>query len=630
MQQASFDIIVVGGGHAGSEAAAAAARMGARTLLITMSLEAIGRMSCNPAIGGIGKGQIAREIDALGGLMGRATDESGLQFRMLNRSKGPAVWSPRAQCDRFMYAAAVRRMLEAEPNLFMRSDQAVDLLTEGDRVAGVRTQLGLEIRSRAVILTSGTFMNGQIHIGEKSYGGGRMGEGASTGLTGALHRLGLESGRLKTGTPPRLDGRTIDYTVLEEQKGDVEPVPFSYMTDRLPERQLSCWITYTDSAVHDILRTGFDRSPMFVGRIQGTGPRYCPSIEDKIDRFADKDRHQLFLEPEGWHTDEVYVNGFSTSLPEEVQMDAIRRVPGLENVHMLRPGYAIEYDYFPPYQLRYSLETKTVRGLFCAGQINGTTGYEEAGAQGLVAGVNAARYLRDEDPMILKRSEAYIGVLIDDLVAKGTEEPYRMFTSRAEHRMMLRQDNADERLTAKAHALGLVGDDRLQRMEERSSARRSLLRALHEVSVTPDQVNPFLEGLGSAPVRQTDRIAKVALRPEVSLGPLLVATGNEELIPVVPGPERIHEIVETDLKYEGYVAREQELIEKMAQLEDLRLPDHIDYAAIQNITIEARQKLQRIRPENLGQASRISGVSPSDVSVLMVMVKSGRYPSLPR
>lgn len=630
MQQASFDIIVVGGGHAGSEAAAAAARMGARTLLITMSLEAIGRMSCNPAIGGIGKGQIAREIDALGGLMGRATDESGLQFRMLNRSKGPAVWSPRAQCDRFMYAAAVRRMLEAEPNLFMRSDQAVDLLTEGDRVAGVRTQLGLEIRSRAVILTSGTFMNGQIHIGEKSYGGGRMGEGASTGLTGALHRLGLESGRLKTGTPPRLDGRTIDYTVLEEQKGDVEPVPFSYMTDRLPERQLSCWITYTDSAVHDILRTGFDRSPMFVGRIQGTGPRYCPSIEDKIDRFADKDRHQLFLEPEGWHTDEVYVNGFSTSLPEEVQMDAIRRVPGLENVHMLRPGYAIEYDYFPPYQLRYSLETKTVRGLFCAGQINGTTGYEEAGAQGLVAGVNAARYLRDEDPMILKRSEAYIGVLIDDLVAKGTEEPYRMFTSRAEHRMMLRQDNADERLTAKAHALGLVGDDRLQRMEERSSARRSLLRALHEVSVTPDQVNPFLEGLGSAPVRQTDRIAKVALRPEVSLGPLLVATGNEELIPVVPGPERIHEIVETDLKYEGYVAREQELIDKMVQLEDLRLPDHIDYAAIQNITIEARQKLQRIRPENLGQASRISGVSPSDVSVLMVMVKSGRYPSLPR
>ena len=630
MAHAAFDIIVVGGGHAGSEAAAAAARMGAKTLLITMSLEAIGRMSCNPAIGGIGKGQIAREIDALGGLMGRATDESGLQFRMLNRSKGPAVWSPRAQCDRFMYAAAVRRMLEAEPNLYMRSDQAVDLLTDGDRISGVRTQLGVEIRSQAVILTSGTFMNGQIHIGEKSYGGGRMGEGASTGLTGALHRLGLESGRLKTGTPPRLDGRTINYSILEEQKGDADPVPFSFMTDRLPERQLSCWITYTDPEVHDILRTGFDRSPMFVGRIQGTGPRYCPSIEDKIDRFADKDRHQLFLEPEGWNTDEVYVNGFSTSLPEEVQMTAIQRVPGLENVHMLRPGYAIEYDYFPPYQLRYSLETKAVRGLFFAGQINGTTGYEEAGAQGLVAGVNAALYLQGQDPMILKRSEAYIGVLIDDLVAKGTEEPYRMFTSRAEHRMMLRQDNADVRLTGKAHGLGLVDDSRLERMEERAEARRSLLKSLNEVSVTAEQVNPFLEGLGSAPVRQTDRISKVALRPEVSLSALLHATGNEELIPSLPGLERVEEMVETDLKYEGYVAREQDLIEKMGQLEDLQLPERMDYSAIQNITIEARQKLQRIRPQNLGQASRISGVSPSDVSVLMVMVKSGRYPSLPQ
>ena len=630
MAHAAFDIIVVGGGHAGSEAAAAAARMGAKTLLITMSLEAIGRMSCNPAIGGIGKGQIAREIDALGGLMGRATDESGLQFRMLNRSKGPAVWSPRAQCDRFMYAAAVRRMLEAEPNLYMRSDQAVDLLTDGDRISGVRTQLGVEIRSQAVILTSGTFMNGQIHIGEKSYGGGRMGEGASKGLTGALHRLGLESGRLKTGTPPRLDGRTIDYSILEEQKGDADPVPFSFMTDRLPERQLSCWITYTDPGVHDILRTGFDRSPMFVGRIQGTGPRYCPSIEDKIDRFADKDRHQLFLEPEGWNTDEVYVNGFSTSLPEEVQMTAIQRVPGLENVHMLRPGYAIEYDYFPPYQLRYSLETKAVRGLFFAGQINGTTGYEEAGAQGLVAGVNAALYLQGQDPMILKRSEAYIGVLIDDLVAKGTEEPYRMFTSRAEHRMMLRQDNADARLTAKAHGLGLVDDSRLLRMEERADARRSLLKSLNEVSVTAEQVNPFLEGLGSAPVRQTDHISKVALRPEVSLGALLQATGNKDLIPPLPGLERVEEMVETDLKYEGYVAREQDLIEKMGQLEDLQLPERMDYSSIQNITIEARHKLQRIRPQNLGQASRISGVSPSDVSVLMVMVKSGRYPSLPQ
>jgi tRNA uridine 5-carboxymethylaminomethyl modification enzyme len=626
MNRPEYDIIVVGGGHAGSEAAAAAARMGARTLLITMSLEAIGRMSCNPAIGGIGKGQIAREIDALGGLMGLATDESGLQFRMLNRSKGPAVWSPRAQCDRFMYAAAVRRMLEAEPNLFMRSDMAVDLLTEGDRVAGVVTQLGVEIWSKAVILTSGTFMNGQIHIGDKSYGGGRMGEGASKGLTGALHRLGFESGRLKTGTPPRLDGRTIDYSRLEEQVGDSDPSPFSYMTDRLPEKQLSCWITFTDPDVHDILRTGFDRSPMFVGRIQGTGPRYCPSIEDKIDRFSDKDRHQIFLEPEGWQTHEVYVNGFSTSLPEEVQMAAIRRVPGLKEVHMLRPGYAIEYDYFPPYQLRYSLETKAVQGLFFAGQINGTTGYEEAGAQGLIAGTNAARYVQEKEQLVLKRSEAYIGVLIDDLVAKGTDEPYRMFTSRAEHRMMLRQDNADERLTEIGHGVGLVSEERLRRMEQRQTARQQLLDAVRNTSITPEEVNPFLQTLESAPVKQTDRIAKVALRPEVSLGELLRSTGTQYLIPEIEGLERVEEMVEIDLKYEGYVERERGLIEKMEQLESMPLPTELDYQAIQNITMEAREKLGRIRPENLGQASRISGVSPSDVSVLMVMVKSGRMP----
>jgi len=621
-----YDIIVVGGGHAGSEAASAAARMGAKTLLITMSLEAIGRMSCNPAIGGIGKGQIAREIDALGGLMGVATDESGLQFRMLNRSKGPAVWSPRAQCDRFMYAASIRRRLEAQPNLFMRSDMAVDLLVEGDRIDGVITQLGQTIRARAVILTSGTFMNGQIHIGDRSYGGGRMGEGASTGLTGALHRLGLESGRLKTGTPPRLDGRTMNYDVLEEQKGDETPVPFSYMTDKLPSKQLCCWLTWTNETVHDLLRTGFDKSPMFVGRIQGTGPRYCPSIEDKIDRFADKDRHQLFLEPEGWNTDEIYVNGFSTSLPEDVQMQAIRMVPGLENVHMLRPGYAIEYDYFPPYQLRYSLETKAVRGLFFAGQINGTTGYEEAGAQGLIAGANAARYVHEEEPLILKRSQAYIGVLIDDLVAKGTDEPYRMFTSRAEHRMMLRQDNADERLTGLGHELGLVSDERLRRMERRHEARVSMAASVNGTSVTPEEVNPWLESLGCAPVKQTDRIAKIALRPEVSLSELLHQTGKEDLVETVEGLESVVDMVEIDLKYAGYIQRENELIAKMEQLESLRLPDNLDYAKLTNITMEAREKLERIRPENLGQASRISGVSPSDVSVLMVMMKSGKSP----
>lgn len=621
-----YDIIVVGGGHAGSEAAAAAVRMGAKTLLITMSLEAIGRMSCNPAIGGIGKGQIAREIDALGGLMGLATDESGLQFRMLNRSKGPAVWSPRAQCDRFMYAAAIRRYLEAIPNLLMRSDMAVDLITEQGRIAGVITQLGQTIRARAVILTSGTFMNGQIHIGDKSYGGGRMGEGASRGLTGALHELGLESGRLKTGTPPRLDGRTINYSVLEEQKGDSTPVPFSYLSDSLPETQLSCWLSFTSPDVHDVLKTGFDRSPMFVGRIQGTGPRYCPSIEDKIDRFAEKERHQLFLEPEGWNTDEVYVNGFSTSLPEDVQQKAIRLVPGLENVHMLRPGYAIEYDYFPPYQLRYSLETKAVSGLFFAGQINGTTGYEEAGAQGLIAGTNAALQIQGKDPLILKRSQAYIGVLIDDLVAKGTDEPYRMFTSRAEHRMMLRQDNADERLTGLAHELGLVDDSRLKRMERRSSARREMASRVSNNSVRPEEVNPFLESIGSAPVKQTDRISKVALRPEVSLTQLLKEAGKSDLIVDSEGLESIVDMVEIDLKYAGYIDRENELIEKMERLESLRMPEEVDYSAIHNITMEAREKLDRIRPENLGQASRISGVSPSDVSVLMVLIKGGNAP----
>ena len=617
-----YDVIVVGAGHAGCEAAVAAANLGSRVMLVTMNMQTIAQMSCNPAMGGVAKGQIVREIDALGGYSGIVTDRTMVQFRLLNRSKGPAMWSPRAQSDRQRFAEEWRLMLEAHPLIDFWQDMVKGLVVRDGRARGVITGMGLEIPGKAVVLTNGTFLNGVIHIGEKQFGGGRAGEKAATGITEQLVELGFESGRMKTGTPPRLDGRTIDYSVLEEQPGDEVPGRFSY-TDTPPlERQLPCHIAYTSTEVHDTLRTGFDRSPMFSGRIQGLGPRYCPSIEDKIDRFADKDRHQLFIEPEGWHTCEVYVNGFSSSLPEDVQYAAIRRVRGLEHVKMFRPGYAIEYDFFPPHQLDLSLETRLVKGLFFAGQINGTTGYEEAACQGLMAGINAHRAVREEEPFILRRSDAYIGVLIDDLVTKGTNEPYRMFTSRAEFRILLRQDNADLRRTPLAAALGMRGmEDRLDRVRRKEEGARAIEAFVRDLSVEPGQVNRFLEEQGSAPIAQKVKLHGILLRPHVNLDDL------RTVLPAVDGflasydPETVA-CAEIALKYEGYIRREEEMVERMNRLEDLALGDRFDYHALSGLSKEAREKLSSLRPRTIGQASRISGVSPADISVLLI--HSGR------
>lgn len=612
-----YDIIVVGGGHAGCEAATVAANMGSKVLLITMNMGTIAQMSCNPAMGGVAKGQIVREIDALGGYSGIVADKSTIQFRMLNKSKGPAMWSPRTQNDRMKFAAEWREILENTPNLDMWQDTVKEIMLEGDKVSGVITSMGIRIESKAVILTNGTFLNGVIHVGDKKFGGGRTGEKSATGLTEQLVSLGFESGRMKTGTPPRIDGRSLDYSKLEEQWGDEKRGKFSFTDLDLPTEQRCCWITYTNDKVHEVLKEGFDRSPMFTGRIKGLGPRYCPSIEDKINRFAERDRHQIFVEPEGWNTVEMYINGFSTSLPEEIQMKALKLVPGFENVKMYRPGYAIEYDYFPPMQLDLTLETFKIKHLFFAGQINGTTGYEEAGCQGLMAGINAHQRINDQTELILKRSEAYIGVLIDDLVTKGTEEPYRMFTSRAEHRLLLRQDNADIRLSPIGHKLGLISDERLEKVNNKIEKSDQIVEKIKSLSGKPEDFNPILEANGSSPINQKSKLYTLLSRPQLDI--YNIAEGSKEFKEFLNDfEEEIIEQAEIKVKYDSYFEKEKDIVNKIKKMEDYEINPDFDYKSLASLSIEGREKLLKVKPRTLGQASRISGVSPSDISILMI------------
>ena len=614
-----YDVIVVGAGHAGCEAAAAAANMGSSVLLITMNMHTIAQMSCNPAMGGVAKGQIVREIDALGGQSGIISDKTMIQFRMLNLSKGPAMWSPRCQSDRVLFAQEWRNVLEQNANVDFWQDTAKEILIENGKACGVKTSLGIEIKSKSVVLTNGTFLNGLIHIGEKNFGGGRTGEKAATGLTEQLVSLGFEAGRMKTGTPPRVDGRSLDYSKMEEQPGDEIPAKFSYTDTKPLAKQRSCWITYTNSEVHEILRTGFEKSPMFSGRIKGIGPRYCPSVEDKINRFADKDRHQIFVEPEGWDTVEVYVNGFSTSLPEDVQFAALRKIPGFENAKMFRPGYAIEYDYFPPTQLKSTLETHLVKNLFFAGQINGTTGYEEAACQGLMAGINAHQNVHEQEPFVLKRSEAYIGVLIDDLINKGTEEPYRMFTSRAEYRTLLRQDNADLRLTENGYKIGLANQERVEAVRKKKAEVEAIIAAFSGTKLTPEEINPTLEAIGTALLREKISLSQLLKRPQISIDQL------SEASPVVSGLLETYDDdsiqqAEINLKYDSYIEKEMLLVEKMNKLENLSIIENFNYDVVTSLSFEGREKLKRTRPATIGQAARISGVSPSDISVLMLFI----------